>query len=380
LEVHGALYGLKESSRLFQLEMIKVLKLAHFVPMASSPMTFLSTHPTDKNLKSVASLVVDDIQNVDNCSVLTTRLHDALRTRFTEITTTPDSAIFAGLEQDVLVQDGITSVSTHQTKYITRTARSIGVTHMPPVLSLTMPTFYDASISPSDLLPANPDLYHKLVGHLIVVLKTRPEIRPFVSYLSRQSTPTAGDEAKAIYVLRYLFSTLHIRCVYKATTTEINGFSDSAFCFFDNGSSSDGSILCVGPDDAPFHCSAKPQSSVAPDIVASEYYAVSSMCLQISHFRQFAYDLGWPQPTTTIFMDSQSGIDLANAPIVTKKARHMKAHYHIIREYVQDKIVHLRHIPSEQMRVDILTKLVSNSNFLRGRRSLLNYTDVPLLV
>jgi hypothetical protein len=374
LEVKGAIYGLKESSRLFQLEMIKVLKSARFFPTESSPMTFISTHPDDTNLKSVASLVVDDIQNVDNCPALTRRLHEALRTRFTEITTTSDCAIFAGLEQDVLVLDDVTSVSTHQTKYIERTARTIGVTHMPPVTSLTMPSFYDASTLPADLLPASPDLFHKLVGHLVVVLKTRPEIRPFVSHLSRQTVPNAGDEAKAIYVLRYLFSTPHIRCVYNAMAPVIYGYSDSAFCCFDDGTSSQASILCVGPHDAPFHCSAKAQSSVAPDIVASEYYAVSALCLQVSHFRQLADNLGWPQNVTTIFMDSQSGIDLANAPIVTKKARHMKARYHVIREYVQEKLVTLYHIPSEGMRVDVITKLVSNANFLRGRCSLLNYT------
>ena len=156
---------------------------------------------------------------------------------------------------------------------------------MPPVPSLTMSSFYDASTSPADQILASPDFFYKLVRHLVVVLKTRPEIRPFVSHLSRQTVPNVGDEAKAIYVLRYLFSTLHIRCVYNAMAPVIYGYSDSAFCVFDDGTSSQASILCVGPNDAPFHCSAKAQSSVAPDIVASEYYAVSALCLQVSHFR-----------------------------------------------------------------------------------------------
>jgi hypothetical protein len=377
VEIKGALYGLKESSRLFQLEMIKVMRSANFIPTVSSPMTFLSQHPTDPGLKSIASLVVDDIQNVDNCPTLTTRLHQALRDRFTEITTSADCPIFAGIEQEVHVSNGRTSVHTHQSKYIVRTAKNIGITHMPAIKELTMPDFFEVSSDSSDVIPVNPDLYHKLVGHLVVVLKTRHEIRPFVSHLSRQTHPNVGDEAKALYILRYLYSTLEVRCVFSALAPIITGTSDAAFAFFDNGTSSDSSLLSVGKDDGPFYCTAKPQSCVAANIVAAEYYAVSGLCLAVSHYRQFSVDLGWIQDPTKIYMDAQSAINLANAPIVTKKARHMKASFHLIREYVQDQIVQLVHVSSADMRVDILTKLVSKVKFLRGRSFLLNY-PMPL--
>ncbi len=376
VEVKGALYGLKESSRLFQLEMIKVMKSANFVSTEHSPMTFLSQHPTDPALKSIASLVVDDILNVDNCPDLTHRLHQVLRDRFTEITTSPECSMFAGIEYDVIVSNGRTSVHRHQSKYIVRTARNIGVTHMPPVRELTMPDFFDASVDPSDLHPVNPDLYNKLVGHLIVLFQTRHEIRPFVSHLSRQTQPNVGDEAKALYLLRYLYSTLEVRCVFDSLSPVFTGTSDAAFAFFENGTSADSSLLSVGKGDGPFYCTAKPQSCVAPDIVAAEYYAVSGLCLAISHFRQLAANLGWTQDPTVIYMDAQSAINLANAPIVTKKARHMKASFHIIREYVQTQIVQLVHVPSADMRVDVLTKLVSRANFFRGRSALLNYAVV----
>jgi hypothetical protein len=340
-------------------------------------MTFLSQHPTDPGLKSIASLVVDDIQNVDNCASLTARLHQALRDRFTEITTSSDCPIFAGIEQEVHVTNGRTSVHTHQSKYIVRTAKNIGITHMPPVRELTMPDFFDASSDPPDIITVNPDLYHRLIGHLIVVLKTRHEIRPFVSHLSRQTHPTVGDEAKALYILRYLYSTLDVRCVFNALSPVITGTSDAAFAFFEDGTSAGSSLCSVGKSDGPFYCSAKPQSCVAPDIVAAEYYAVSDLCLTISHFRQLADNLGWPQDPTVIYMDAQSAMNLANAPIVTKKARHMKASFHVIREYVQTKIVHLVHVPTADMRVDILTKLVSRAKFLRGRSALLNYSMSP---
>jgi hypothetical protein len=205
-----------------------------------------------------------------------------------------------------------------------------------------------------------------------VVLKTRHEIRPFVSHLSRQTVPNAGDESKALYLLRYLFSTLEVRCTFNAVDTTIYGWSDSAFAIHEDGLSSTAVMLSVGRQSAPFLCHAKEQPSVAPDIVAGEYYAVNALCLHVSHFRMLSTDLGWPQGPTTIFMDSQSGINLALAPVITKKARHMKAEFHLIREYVTRQEIVLTHTPSSSMRVDVLTKILSKSKFILGRDTLLN--------
>ena len=123
---------------------------------------------------------------------------------------------------------------------------------------------------------------------------------------------------------------------------------------------------------APFACSAKSQSSIAPDPVAAEYYAANSACLLISHFRQFAEELGWPQPPTTLFMDSNSALDLAIAPAITKKARHMKAKHHFIRWMVSEGEVAPVHVPAPEMRADLMTKLLSPSSFHRGVHSLMN--------
>lgn len=87
-------------------------------------------------------------------------------------------------------------------------------------------------------------------------------------------------------------------------------------------------MLCVDPTDAPFFCSAKPQSSVAPNIVAAEHYCAGSGTVDTPHFRMLADELQFPQPSTVMFLDSKSALHLANAHAVTKKVRHMKATYY----------------------------------------------------
>ena len=376
VQIKGALYGLKESSRLFQLELVKVILSAGYRAMPESRMTFVAHHPKDPGLMAVASVVVDDVRNLDNCPSLTIKLQASIRARFSEITI-DDGTMFAGIEHVLTHSDGVSAprntVVNTQNKYIGRIAANAGTTHMPPVPALDMPDFYEASTTPTDLVPADLLLYPHFLGCLTHALQTRAEIRPAVSYLaSRNVTPTAGDMAKAIYVLRYLSSTPQVGLVYNARSTQLCAYSDSAFACHEDGKSSTGFILCMGPDDAPFVCSAKAQPSVAPDIVSSEYYAAGAACLLIAHFRQLATSIGWVQGPTQLFMDSQSAIKLAQAPTVTKKARHMRATHHYIREMVALAEVTLVHVPTAKMRVDVLTKVMTSSQFLRGRASLMN--------
>ena len=380
VKVKGAIYGLKESSRLFQLELVKVILSAGFRSMPESRMTFVAHDTVDPGLMSVASVVVDDIQNLDNCKKLTIRLQDAMQARFTEITI-DDGHMFAGIEYRLIVSDNPSlprnTVITTQNKYIGRISTNAGVVHMPPVSALDLPDFFEASTTTADLVHADPVLYQHLLGCLTHALQTRPEIRPGVSFLaSHNVTPNTGDMIKAIYMLRYIYSTQEVGLVYNAKTTQICAYSDSAFACHENGHSSTGFILCMGPHDAPFVCSAKAQSRVAPDIVSSEYYAANSTCLLISHFRQLASSMGWPQDSTTLYMDSQSAINLAQAPVITKKARHMHASYHYIRELVEHNDVVLVHIPTEQMRVDVITKIMTPSKFVRGRDLLMNMSTL----
>lgn len=88
---------------------------------------------------------------------------------------------------------------------------------MPPVHTLTTPYFYEASVNKEDRAPVSQERYLRIVGYLIYALQTRHDERPFVSFLSNQGThPNVGDEMKALYVLRYLYSTPYICVVFSA--------------------------------------------------------------------------------------------------------------------------------------------------------------------
>jgi Reverse transcriptase (RNA-dependent DNA polymerase) len=249
VEVFGALYGLKESNRLFADEVDKVLRAASFRRVDVGSGTYVRRAPGGG--LCIVVVHVDNFRAASNMQSLVTSLRTCLINRFDEITEHGESTQYAGVETTI---DPISkAILCTQRKYVEKIARSIGIAHMPRDILLPCgPDFYELSSSAADLLPSDPSAYMSLTGSLVHACQTRDDIKDKVSLLcSRNSSPTAGDFAKGIQVLRYLYSTPHIGRVYDSTSTEIVGFSDSAFMVHrDTGRSSTAFFFSVGVNNA----------------------------------------------------------------------------------------------------------------------------------
>lgn len=378
VEILGALYGLRESNRLFMDELKRVVLSAGFHDCSISPMTFIACDPVDPVKRCTVSLHVDDALSLDTDSMLTDRLLAVVEKRFGPLTQHRNvtSVVFAGIE---IVQRANGAVSTNQDAYISRSAREVGVAHLPPVTLPCQADFFHASVSEEDCHSVDPITYQSLTGKLIQVLKTRDEVRPFVSHsCSRNACPTEGDYAKALHLLRYLHSTPGIGRVYKASAPVLYAHADAAFGFHENGCSSGAYFLSVGHDNAPFHSKAQSQVDVAPCQMSSEYMCASGSCKSIVHYRQFALELGFPQVSSTpLALDNKTSIDLSRAPEITKKSKHIPVYYHYIRQLVEREVIDPVYVSSSNMRADILTKILPKNKFLCQRDMLFNLSALP---
>jgi len=377
LEIFGALYGLRESNRLFQQEVQRVLKAGTFTQSMTCPTTFFKRSDTDSGKLCIVSIHVDDFRPITNDPKLSSLLKDILTDRFVDVTESNvdhSSKSFSGVDYTVLPNGAI---SASQSRHIARIASLIGVSHLPPVDIPGSFDFFNSSVTESDCIPANVEQYMSLTGHLVQMLKTRDDVRPSVSHLcSKNSNPNEGDFSKAIHVLRYLFSTPDICRIFKSSIPEFCAHADAAFAIHENGRSSGAYFLSVGKSNAPFKTVAKMQQEVAPDPMSAEYYSASKATLDISYFRQFATELGWPpKDPTTLFLDCQTAINLIVAPEITKKSRHMRAKHHYIRERVVDGEILVMHVSKEEMRADFLTKFFRRNTFIKLRNNLLNLSS-----
>jgi len=374
IEVFGALYGLGESNRLFHIEAEKVCIEAGFIPSSVAPMTYVKFSKSDPNKKCILNSVVDDFKTLDNDSSLSDSLRDALKKRFTNITSHDLSTTFAGIESRTLEDGGIFH---SQNRYILRTAETLGVSELPPVDIPAHEDFFK-ELTDDELTDFDPTRYQNLTGHLIQTLKTRDDIKPFVSFLSSKNiTPKLGHFTRGIHILRYLHSTPEVGRHFKSNSTEIFAHVDTAHANCPDAKSISAFFLSVGEHNAPFHSEAKSLDQIATCPMSAEYMGYTRTCQAIIHYRQLAEDLGFKVTTpTTLLSDNKTAISLTVAPEISRKSKHILVRYHYIRELVSDNRVVLKYTPSPQLRANVMTKYLMRVPFKKERNSLLNLTNI----
>ena len=87
----------------------------------------------------------------------------------------------------------------------------------------------------------------------------------------------------------------------------------------------------------------------------AEYIAVGSCCTQL-WMKQLLRDSGIPQDMMCVFYDNTSAINLSKNPVQYSKLKHIEIRYQFIRDLVEDKVVCLEFIHTDNQKVDIFTK------------------------
>ena len=65
----------------------------------------------------------------------------------------------------------------------------------------------------------------------------------------------------------------------------------------------------------------------------------------------------------TIKVDNKSAIALTKNPVFHGCSKHIQRRFHFIREYVENEQVDVEHIPGNEQRADILTKVLGRIRF-----------------
>ena len=173
-------------------------------------------------------------------------------------------------------------------------------------------------------------------------------------------------------LLRYLYSSPGVGRVFKSNSLAITLWADASFANLDTGRSTGSYFLSVGRNNAPFDTVAKAIGNIATTPMDAEYMNASNACKRLMHFRYLSAFCGWPQGPTILCLDSQTAINLALAPQVSKKSLHIDVKYHYIRECADAGYVRLEFVPAEYQRADIITKYLPRIQFIAKRTVLLN--------
>ena len=80
------------------------------------------------------------------------------------------------------------------------------------------------------------------------------------------------------------------------------------------------------------------------------------MLSQLLWMKKLLHDYGIPQDTMCVFCDNTSDINLSKNPVQHSKSKHIEIRYHFIRDLVEDKVVCLEFIHTDNQKADIFTK------------------------
>ena len=100
--------------------------------------------------------------------------------------------------------------------------------------------------------------------------------------------------------------------------------------------------------------------------VEAEYMAATEATREAVWWRSFLTELGMKLPSpSTIISDSQGSIALAKNPAFHSRTKHIDIKHHFVREQVAAGVIVMKHVPTEDMVADVLTKPLSRDRHVK---------------
>lgn len=216
-------------------------------------------------------------------------------------------------------------------------------------------------------------LYKQLLGSLMYLTATRPDIMFSVCFLSRfMSHPREAHLMAVKRVLRYVKGTLNLGLYYKkeATDQTLEGFTDSDFAGdSDDSRSTSGYVFMMSK--AAVAWSSKKQPIVTLSTTEAEYVAASACACQSVWMKEVLKGFNQSQESAIVIKcDNSSSIKLSKNPIFHGRTKHIKVRFHFLRELVKDGEIDLIHCGTQDQLADIMTKPLKLDTFCKFRKGL----------
>ncbi|GFY91383.1 hypothetical protein Acr_07g0015790 [Actinidia rufa] len=182
-----------------------------------------------------------------------------------------------------------------------------------------------------ELLP-DPSIYQRLVGRLIYLTNTRPDLTFAVSIVSQfMHSPRTSHLDAVYYILRYLKSCPGRGLFYKS------GVQSGLSCFTD-------ADYAGSKSDRP------------------EYRAMAQGTSEILWLRSLLTELGFSMTDSSyLFCDNKSAIMLSSDSVLHERTKHIEVDIHFIREKVRSGVITPSFVPSYAQTADMFTKSIGPS-------------------
>ncbi|KAG7584438.1 Ribonuclease H-like superfamily [Arabidopsis suecica] len=370
-KLQKSIYGLKQASRQWFLKFSSTI----------CAMGFQSTHSDHTLFTRLADGVfvvilvyVDDIIIASSCDsvvpVLISQLEQAFKLR-----NIGAPQYFLGLE----IARSSKGISICQRKYVLELLVETGFLGCKPS-SIPMEPNHSLHKDDTPLIP-DPEHYRKLIGKLLYLCTTRPDISFAVGKLCQFSSAPREVHLQAVYkVLRYLKGSVGKGLFYSSDLDlTLKGFTDADWNTCpESRRSVTGYCMYIG--DSLVSWKSKKQDVCSSSSAESEYRAMYVGTKELIWIAKIMKDLGVKEPISALlYCDNMAALHIAKNSVFHERTKHIENDCHIVRDKVMSGFLKTMHVRSEHQLADALTKPLYPTQFhtLISKMGLFNLYEAP---
>ncbi|CAM8965458.1 unnamed protein product [Rhodiola kirilowii] len=370
-KLNKSLYGLKQAPRQWFSKFADALSSYGFLQSPNDHSLFTFDHNGDFLILLV---YVDDVVLTGTSTSQIDKVKAYIHAEF-QIKDLGYLKYFLGIE----VARSSSGIFINQRQYVLDLLSEVGLLACKPS-STPMDIKQKLALSTANPLP-DPTEYRKIVGKLVYLHVTRPDIAFPVHMLSQfLAAPTTEHLQAATRVLRFLKNAPAQGLFYPAGAP----LSLEAFCDADWAScpltrrSTSGYGIKLG--NCLVSWRTKKQSTVSRSSAESEYRAMAHVCCELVWIVALLKDLhiSVPRPIK-LFCDNMAANHIARNPVFHERTKHIELDCHVVRQHFLTGFISPQFIESDMQPADLLTKALPAdalrkfavklgvSNFLHGQ-------------
>ncbi|CAJ2656645.1 unnamed protein product [Trifolium pratense] len=354
-KLNKSLYGLKQSPRAWFEKFTYSMKKQGYI-QGQADHTLFTKFSQDGKI-AVLIVYVDDIVLTGDDIVEMARVKEKLALDF-EIKDLGSMRYFLGMEV-ARSKDGIL---VSQQKYILDLLKETGMSGCRPA---DTPMDPNAKLWEEGSVPVDTGRYQRLVGKLIYLSHTRPDIAFSVSVVSQFMHSPFEEHLEAVYrILRYLKANPGKGLFFKKTNERnVSIFTDAdwAGSVTDRRSTS-GYCTYVWGNLVTWR--SKKQGVVARSSAEVEFRAMAQGICEGLWIHRVLEELKMKiELPLKLYSDSKAAISIAHNPVQHDRTKHIEIDRHFIKEKLDAGIICLPFVTSSQQTADILTKSLERPTF-----------------
>ena len=370
-KLQRSLYGLKQASRQWNIELTKFL-LSRGFTQSKSDYSLFSKVTNDRHIFLL--VYVDDLllAGDDHQGILDTK--QALHTAFT-IKDLGLACYFLGIE----ISRSSQGTFLNQRKYILDILQDAGLTGAKPT-RFPLPKNLHLSLDTGEFLP-DPSPYRRLVGRLLYLTLTRPDLSYSVQHFSQfLQNPRQPHYHAALHVLRYLKGTANTGLFYPSQNSlQLFACTDADWGTCKHSARSL-TGYCVFLGSSLVSWKTKKQKTVAKSSAEAEYRSMSATTSELEWLHSLLQDfhIDIPLPIT-MFCDNKAAQHIAQNPVFYEGTKHLRIDCHYTRDKVLEGFLQTSHVPSAERLADLMTKPLSEAQhfYLSSRLGLMDSPPIP---